>query len=758
MRRLGLLLCVVAGMWAAVPTPAQEPAKAFPANLPLSPSVTFATLLNTIVLEYERPLPVNVLLVGALKGMLNELDRYSRYLPPDEMKRFMERTEGTAVGVGMTVAARNGRVVVTQVEPGGPADEAALYEGLHVRRVGEVTVSSMPLENAMKTITEALQGEPGTSVSVTLRDDFQGKDLTVTLERRSVASWQVFAWRAGEQLRPPPAGACFLKITHLSSNTPDQITDALAQQAVADCGHWVWDFRGNEGGDLDATKAVLSHLHPQGTPLYHLHQGPDKTDTLLTSDGLSPSWPVPLLILVDQATASGAELITQNLQRQAGVLVAGPQTTGKAMVQKIYPLSNEGGFALTVGRYVGLDGRSVSGEGISATLMTAWPAPTGESNAYTTVARGALALLNRPPAPVPPEGGDPFWERAATLLILRGVDFDQDDPAARTALWRAMRVAHHKRHHQPHAAQAVLAEEDEGLRQAVDLVAVAAREAPLNTPALLALAARRLGPTVTCPSLGADVQCLLLGLTAAANQADAEPGFLRDVLQALSDNGNHQAVLRLYDRVKTRVTPGFWSKEENAAPVIDSALKQREAALADELLRPLTAGRDPLAPQLAYWDGIAGSIKGDDERVARALIALNNDGEGMLQRRVGLLLWLAREALGDGEQARAAAYYRQLPLVRLRADIHTEALRTLWQNALDQGDCTAALAHLSTLATTALTPDTPTRLDHLETALNTALRCGRDNDAAAAAQALLDTGADARRRAAALRVLEALQR
>lgn len=736
-----------------------ETAPAFPAELPYTASVNFGSLLNMVMNGYERPLDAQDLLIGALKGMLGTLDPYSRYLSPEEMKPFLERTEGKKVGVGLSLVREGERVVMSAVEPGGPADEAGLYEGLLVLRVGSLVLKNMSATEALAKAQAALEGDPGTPVTVTWRDPVWGQEGSATLKRGWVESFQVFAYVLPGPDAPGTPRLCLMKITHLSANTPAQALKAVAGPHVKKCQGWLLDLRGNEGGDLEATRLLLSHLRPKGERLYHLQKGPKQERTTLFSDGLTPSLPLPLAILVNNQTASGAELITQHLSTRLGVPVAGERTFGKGLVQQIHQLNNGGGFTLTVGRYFGLDGKSVAGEGIEPLLSFGWPAPTGASAAYDKAARGLLRLLGGAPTVTPPDGGHSFWPKAARALVLRNINFDPASSDARAALWRALRVAHYKRKHDPHAAQAVLAEEDTGLPVAAAMAQAlfrASKKTPLTPQAIAELAPRLFGADTTCQTLSQHPRCLLLAMAAISRQGAASEPLLRETLQTLvkSDSSSILA-LRLYRWLKDTTPPSLWAQPDMATAVVESALSARMGDEADSLLRPLLWQADP-TPKLYYLDGVAGMLKDDSARIEKALEKLSGDGE-KLERRVALLLMLAHEALRENRREDARRYYAALPHNALRTDLKMEALTALWQQDLADGHCDQALFWLRELASPNMFPDPRQRVLHLANLMETALTCNQP-DAARLAALELRQAEDPALRQKALSLLEVLKK
>lgn len=694
---------------------------------------SFIELYNTIREKYMDPLPDRGLLVGALRGMLSNLDPYSRYLSVAEMSSLMARTEGATVGIGMEIGLdmdpEGASLVITRVEPGGPADKAGLFEGMPIRQVGKTSFPSPQTEESLTAARQGLQGKTGSSVNLRAEDPMTGRAKAYKLVRGSVVSFQTFAYAY-----PKSPGLCFWVLTHLSSQSPEQSAQALGQKDLKSCKTWVLDLRGNEGGDLDGTRGVLSHFYPKDAPLYQLQKGPEHATETIKSLGLKPVFPLPALILVDEKTASGAELIAQNLSREKGVLTAGPNTVGKALVQQILTLEGGDGFTLTVGRYSDLGGETVGARGVRPPAMVTWAPVTHPSEAYANAARGLLRMVEGQPAVEPPDPGDGFFERADEWLLARGLSFDQQDAGQRTALWRAVRLAWALRHGLHHQAQGILGEEDPSMNLIAGL-AGAMSLASFKEPLDLAGFQEQVGQnplTAGCKDLKQDKVCLLFLIGVAARQWDAIPAMPQLALSTLTELGQYESVLRLAALLQRRVQPDFFLQSASAGPVIESALSLREAEIADGFLRPLMEGTKP-TPEQWYWDGVVGLLKQNRARLDNAIAQLAGN-ERLLS---GLYLIVARESktLGNTEQQVWALGHLDPGTLdpETAKEVHV-ALANLY---LAKGDCAHSLEQLKALAgSSALNDDQ--KEPFLGELLKTSLRCHAKPEGLDAARQILD--------------------
>lgn len=292
------------------------------------------------------PLPAGMdLRVELLRGVARSLDRHSVILADSNLARFDERLSGTMTGVGVSCGVRDGALVVTDVLAGSPAERGGLLEGDRLVRIdGRSTVGMVAGDVGL-----LLRGPVGSLVTVHVVRPGPGGDEArdLTLERAEVHLANVFVDRAEGDVG-------VVRIDHFSEQTHEWLYRSLETIRQSPVSSLVLDLRGNTGGSLlqsaDAADAFLQHgrivstVGPDGQAVSGLTElfdaGPD-----------NPPQALPMAVLVDHGTASGSEILAGSIQRLGRGVVFGTNSFGKGTVQKVYPLTPEIKFKLTVAEY-----------------------------------------------------------------------------------------------------------------------------------------------------------------------------------------------------------------------------------------------------------------------------------------------------------------------------------------------------------------------------------------------------------------------
>lgn len=293
---------------------------------------------------------------AVLDGATNALDRYSKVLVGDGLDRFDTRLKGTLVGIGTRVRHDDEHLVVSEVFPDGPAEAAGVQVGDVLLRIGGRSTVNMPVSEAVR----HLRGDEGTVVEVQLARD--GVEQVVPITRAQVILPNVHH----DVLE---GGVGYVAIDHVSQKTVYNLRRAvadLAQRGGLSRG-LVLDLRGNTGGSMKESAGVVDQLVEDGLLLATVGRDGRPVRNLMArmearDAGDEP--PVPVVVLVDRRTASGAEIITGGLIEHDRVVVLGQRTYGKGRVQKIYDIDDDARLKLTVAEYVLQNERRIRTTGI----------------------------------------------------------------------------------------------------------------------------------------------------------------------------------------------------------------------------------------------------------------------------------------------------------------------------------------------------------------------------------------------------------
>lgn len=293
------------------------------------------------------------LLTGAIKGMVKALDDpYSAYFTAEEYEQWERSLSGEYTGVGMEITIRKGWITVVTPLPGTPAEAAGIRPGDVILEVDGESTEGWTLEQASMRI----RGPEGTPVTLKVRHP-DGKIEVLTIIRARIRVESVRARYLEEEK------VAYLRVLRLDTDTGRLLTQALASMPLADLRGIVLDLRNNPGGYLSAAVEVASLFIDRGVVVRT--RGPSFGERLYNSRGNNlPN--LPLAVLVNEGTASGAEIIAGAVQDHGVGVLVGRKTFGKGLIQEIVlRLPNGGVLKLTTGEYLTPKGRKVHDVGLT---------------------------------------------------------------------------------------------------------------------------------------------------------------------------------------------------------------------------------------------------------------------------------------------------------------------------------------------------------------------------------------------------------
>jgi carboxyl-terminal processing protease len=293
----------------------------------------------------------------AIEGMLEYLDDpYSVYLDPESYAMDKDDTAGSYCGIGASLSVIEGALVITAVFDGSPAEKAGLTPGDIILAVDGVTTEGMSLNELVMRV----RGEEGTSVTLKIRHPDASEPVDITIVRGEIdapsVSYEMFGTIA------------YIIIDQFAQDTDKEFSKAL--KAVTDLGATgiVLDLRDNPGGQLTALLNITSCFYTDGDILtIRYNDGSTRTYTASAQDIVTD---LPVIVLVNENSASASEVLTGALQDNDRALIAGKVTFGKGSVNIMVELPNGGGLYLTTARWLTPDGHLIEGVGITPDIIT----------------------------------------------------------------------------------------------------------------------------------------------------------------------------------------------------------------------------------------------------------------------------------------------------------------------------------------------------------------------------------------------------
>lgn len=348
----------------AAPPPSTPPPATSSVTLPEAQLEKLMTAYALIQRDYVARPDDDKLFDGALAGMLAALDPHSQYLNREDMRDIDRETSGDYVGIGITIEVDHERMRIVHVAAGSPAERAGIRPGEIVTAIDGVDPGGM----SGPEVARRMRGAPGTRVVLAL-----GANRSLPLTREALRDSTV-------SVRSPAPGLAWLRIEEFGGATGAEVTAALKKLDGAGAPRGlVLDLRNNPGGLLPSAIAVAGAFLPEGTLLFSARGRQASDVRSVTVDqryyrrageddvlaGL-PAWcrGVPLVVLVNGASASAAELLAGALQDHGRARIVGARTFGKGSIQSIIPLDAGSGVKFTVARYFTPNGHEVQAHGI----------------------------------------------------------------------------------------------------------------------------------------------------------------------------------------------------------------------------------------------------------------------------------------------------------------------------------------------------------------------------------------------------------
>jgi carboxyl-terminal processing protease len=331
----------------------------------------FTKVLSYIETHYVEDISETELMYGAARGLTDVLDPHSRFMDPEEYGRLKKETEGNEEieGIGIDVEKRKNRFVIISPIEGSPAAKAGIEPGDIIKRVDGVDISTLEFDEAVA----RMQGPGGSEVTLVV--ERRARDLTFRIRR---AKYEVKAVEG----RLLDDGVGYIKLRVFAAGVDDTMKTLLEQLSAKSPGKslkgLVLDMRRNPGGLLDQGIRVADLFIAEGLIVKTVGKGGHVMDEAKAhSHGTWSGF--PMIVLVDGATASAAEIVAGALQDHNRAVVLGTQTFGKGSVQTVIDLDGCGGrpcgLKLTVARYYTPNGRSIQGQGITPNVIVDATAP-----------------------------------------------------------------------------------------------------------------------------------------------------------------------------------------------------------------------------------------------------------------------------------------------------------------------------------------------------------------------------------------------
>ncbi|OGD18382.1 MAG: hypothetical protein A2V76_10880 [Candidatus Aminicenantes bacterium RBG_16_63_14] len=313
-------------------------------------SLTKARAIAAILEEsYYKPLEEEDLAVASIKGTLDTLDPHSYFLDPASFSRMREEYKGKYFGVGMQIQKQGDNIVVIAPIEGGPAWRLGILPGDVISHInGESTVPISSYDAMQK-----LRGEKGTQVTITVVRDGADKPFELTIIREEIPLLSVpYAFLLDD-------GIGYIYIRNFGEETPRELEDGLVKLTAQGMKSLILDLRLNTGGALAPSVEISDLFLPKGSLIVSMKGRNPAYNREFPAFVDNQYEKLPLVILIDQGTASASEIVSGAVMDHDRGLIVGEDSWGKGLVQTVFPLAPNMAVALTVAKYLTPSGRSI---------------------------------------------------------------------------------------------------------------------------------------------------------------------------------------------------------------------------------------------------------------------------------------------------------------------------------------------------------------------------------------------------------------
>jgi len=289
---------------------------------------------------------------GAVKGMAKSVkdsgDEFALFYSPKDYRSFQEVTTGQFSGIGVWLKDRSGRLEIVSVIPSTPAQQVGLREGDVIDSIDGEPVGSLNSDQAVNRI----KGKEGTEVSLGI--DRDGEQVSFDITRETIELPNLIANRT-------PEGLGYVRLFGFSRGAGDQLRDEVKELTEAGAEGIILDLRDNGGGLFSEGVSVASVFIEDGEIVSYKERSEPEVVYDAQGDAFED---VPLVVLVNEGTASASEIVTGALQDTNRAVVVGTNTYGKGSVQEVLPLADFSALKLTIGAYFTPEGQKINGTGI----------------------------------------------------------------------------------------------------------------------------------------------------------------------------------------------------------------------------------------------------------------------------------------------------------------------------------------------------------------------------------------------------------
>jgi len=302
----------------------------------------------------KEKLDIQTMIYGAISGMVNSLeDPYTIFLNPEDTKTFVEDVEGTFEGVGMEIGIRNSQLQVIAPLEGTPAQKAGLRAGDKIMKVDDKPTVNMTVEEAVNII----RGPKGTEVTLTIYRDEWGETKDIKIVRGVIEIPSL-------KLEIKEDNIAHLHLYNFSAKAVSDFNQAAIEILASDTKKIILDLRNNPGGYLEVAQNIAGWFLEKGATVAIEDFGGKKEEYIYEAEGNSLFLQYPLVVLINEGSASGSEILAGALRDNRGIKLIGETSFGKGSVQELEYLTGGSSLKITIAKWLTPTGSLIAGKGL----------------------------------------------------------------------------------------------------------------------------------------------------------------------------------------------------------------------------------------------------------------------------------------------------------------------------------------------------------------------------------------------------------
>ena len=366
---LPLLACLLFGVFPAAFAQETQPAKSEEDNGYAQISI-FAKALELIRQDYvdDNKTSYHDLINAAMKGMLSSLDPHSQFMDPDDFRDMQDDTRSRFNGLGIEVSMKNGLPTVIAAMEDTPAAKAGILSGDQILRINGISTERMDLQDAIN----VLRGPSGAKLTLTLLRPSTKEIKEYTLQRAEIKIQSVKGARLLDPEFTGPFKIGYIRLVQFNEPTADELSKALDELQKQGMQALILDLRNNPGGLLNSAVDVCAQFLPPNTKVVSTQGRVASQQHDYSTSGVKKERPnFPMVVLINEGSASGAEIVAGALKDLHRAVLVGETTFGKGSVQNVMQLPDGSAVRFTTAKYYTPSKQVIQGNGVTPNIRVA---------------------------------------------------------------------------------------------------------------------------------------------------------------------------------------------------------------------------------------------------------------------------------------------------------------------------------------------------------------------------------------------------